>query len=182
MTGLPPLEIVPLAADPETRSLLPALREHLEVFLRTRVTLVPPPERFARVGTEGATQLSSNELVDALIERSGPEPEPQVRWVLAITGRDLNAPGRDFVFGEATLGGGWAVVSTSRLGSDPRDPLLLERLLKEVIHELGHLRGLLHCETPGCVMSASPTPAAIDSKDLEFCDLCAPRFYRLPNP
>jgi archaemetzincin len=121
-------------------------------------------------------QYSSNRVVDALIARSAPprrgEPE---EWTLAITAADLFAPGREFVFGEAALGGAWAVLSLARL-RDPRCPddqeLVLDRALKEALHELGHLARLTHCRSLRCVMSPSAQPADIDRKDASFCDSC----------
>lgn len=119
-------------------------------------------------------QLCSNDLVDALIERDEPHhPFPPADWSLAVTAADLYAESRDYVFGEAALGGAWAVVSTARLG-DPGDPdRLRARLLKEALHELGHLAGLEHCDRPQCVMSPSPRPADIDRKEDRFCSRCS---------
>jgi archaemetzincin len=127
-----------------------------------------------------ANRLSSNGIVDFLIERSESDGvSHETRWTLAISDVDLAAPGRDYVFGEAALGGGWAVVSTFRLvdqsetaGAEER---LRSRLLTEVVHELGHLAGVGHCDTPGCVMMASATPEDADLKGPLFCSICEPR-------
>ncbi len=53
-----------------------------------------------------------------------------------------------------------------------------ERLEKEVLHELGHTFGLVHCRQPWCVMAASRLPEEIDLKDLQFCDACAEYLQR----
>jgi archaemetzincin len=118
-------------------------------------------------------QCSSNGIVDALVARSGGLAGEE--WTLALTAADLFAPGRDFVFGEAALGGAWAVVSLARL----RDPaaaddagLLRSRLLVEALHELGHLAGLGHCARPRCVMAPSAQPEHVDHKQAEFCSEC----------
>ena len=73
---------------------------------------------------------------------------------------DLYIPVLTFVFGEAQLSDGGAVVSAHRLRQEfygmPTDPELLhERLLKESLHELGHTYGLRHCPDYTCVMSSS---------------------------
>jgi archaemetzincin len=98
--------------------------------------------------------------------------------VLAVADVDLFVPILTFLFGEAQLDGPAAVVSTFRLheelyGNEPDSALLLERLLKEAIHELGHTFGLVHCRTHGCVMGSSTDVDGIDSKSLALCDACA---------
>ena len=42
----------------------------------------------------------------------------------------------------------------------PLANLALERLAKEGVHELGHCFGLVHCDSPGCVMGRSPSARA----------------------
>ena len=100
--------------------------------------------------------------------------------VLAVTDQDLFIPILTFVFGEAQLGGRAAVVSTARLGEpglpDPR--VALERLAKESVHEMGHCFGLVHCDTPGCVMGRSPSARDVDRKRGEFCSRCRDRVKR----
>jgi archaemetzincin len=97
---------------------------------------------------------------------------------LGVTDLDLYIPVLTFVFGEAQLAGGRAVVSTLRLRQEfyglPADPELLgERLLKEALHELGHTYGLRHCPDYTCVMSSSNGVERIDLKSAEFCPTCA---------
>ena len=70
--------------------------------------------------------------------------------MLGVTDRDLFIPILTYVFGEAQLGGRAAVVSTARLVEDVElfgPQLLVERLAKEAVHEVGHAFGLLHCAT-----------------------------------
>ena len=91
---------------------------------------------------------------------------------------DLYIPVLTFVFGEAQLADGGAVVSTHRLRQEfyglPANPELLHvRLLKEALHELGHTYGLRHCPDYTCVMSASNGVERIDLKQAEFCTHCA---------
>ncbi|NJL28082.1 MAG: hypothetical protein HC897_09370 [Thermoanaerobaculia bacterium] len=70
-----------------------------------------------------------------------------------------------------------AVASIHRLHSElyglPADPVLLgERAEKELIHELGHTYGLVHCPDPDCVMHASTYVEDIDLKTASFCSGC----------
>jgi len=95
--------------------------------------------------------------------------------VLAVTDRDLCAEGLNFVFGQAELGGRFAIISTHRLrGSttvgDGR--LYYLRVLKEAIHELGHTFGLVHCDDMLCIMYSSNTLEDTDLKGPDFCHDC----------
>jgi len=97
--------------------------------------------------------------------------------VLGVTPLDLYIPILTFVFGEAQLEGGCALVSTYRLRQEfyglPPDPgLLRQRLLKEAIHELGHTLGLTHCEDYECVMAPSHAVEWIDLKSSHVCREC----------
>ncbi len=96
--------------------------------------------------------------------------------LVIVAGVDAYADGLNFVFGEAVLGGGVAVVYTPRLATGPASEdrkLYRERLLKEVLHELGHALGLQHCTTSGCVMNFSNSIADVDAKQYRFCRRCA---------
>lgn len=104
------------------------------------------------------------------------EPGDEDR-VLGLTTVDLFIPVLTYVFGEAQLDGRAAVVSVHRL--DPRtyglprdDKLLLDRTIKEAVHELGHTFGLFHCPDPWCAMHASTYAEEIDLKGAELCPTC----------
>jgi archaemetzincin len=102
--------------------------------------------------------------------------------VLGVTDHDLFIPILTYVFGEGQLGGGAAVVSTARLMEDVDlvgPQLLLERLAKEAVHEVGHAFGLLHCATPGCVMTRSAGIRNVDEKRPELCAECRGRLEEL---
>jgi archaemetzincin len=55
--------------------------------------------------------------------------------------------------------------------------LLEERLVKEAVHELGHVFGLMHCGTPVCVMGRSGGVRDVDSKRAELCEECRDRMW-----
>lgn len=97
--------------------------------------------------------------------------------VLAIAQVDLCLPVLTFVFGEARLGGRVALVSTHRLreafyGRPEDRDLLLSRLEKEAIHEVGHLLSLTHCLDRNCVMHASHGVMDTDVKSAFLCASC----------
>ena len=110
---------------------------------------------------------------------------PAARRVLGITDADLFIPILTFVFGEAQLHGRAAVVSTARLsGIDvvPAPPaVLLARLMKESVHELGHTFGLVHCRTAGCAMARSASLRDVDAKTPHLCSECRERIPHHPR-
>jgi archaemetzincin len=100
--------------------------------------------------------------------------------LLGVTSVDLYIPILTFVFGEAQINNGCAVVSLHRLRQEfhglPADPAVLrERLFKEGLHELGHTLGLTHCQDYRCAMAASHAVEWIDIKETAFCGDCRPR-------
>jgi archaemetzincin len=97
--------------------------------------------------------------------------------VLGVTELDLFIPILTFVFGEAEVSGGSAVVSYHRLhqefyGFPVDERLLVERTVKEAIHEIGHVLGLPHCDDYTCVMAASHSVEYLDLKGRELCAHC----------
>ncbi|HEY9140888.1 MAG TPA: hypothetical protein VIN93_08345 [Bryobacteraceae bacterium] len=106
--------------------------------------------------------------------------------LLGLTERDLFIPVLTFVFGHAQLGGRAAVVSLARLrqefyGLAPNREVFLERAQKEMLHECGHLFGLVHCADGNCAMSLATGVRQIDFKRVAFCARCAARIERKPK-
>jgi archaemetzincin len=129
-----------------------------------------PPEAF-----DGKRmQYSSIEILKMLNRRS---PKDATR-VLGITQKDLFIPVLSFVYGHAQFEGKVGVVSTARLrqefyGFPPDQSLLTARVLKEIVHETGHLFGLTHCNDVGCPMSLSTNIRALDRKGVTLCGSCS---------
>jgi archaemetzincin len=100
--------------------------------------------------------------------------------VVGIADVDLYVPRLNFVFGEADVVSGTAIVSLCRLrqeyyGMAPNEALFLERATKEIVHELGHTFGLGHCTNNKCVMHFSNSLADTDLKEPHFCNMCRPK-------
>lgn len=100
--------------------------------------------------------------------------------LLGITAVDLYIPILKYVFGEAQLGGPYAVISFHRLrqefyGLEQNSALLTERLLKECLHELGHTLDLRHCEDYRCAMASAHAVEWIDLREAAFCADCRRR-------
>lgn len=97
--------------------------------------------------------------------------------VLGVTEADLFVPVLTFVFGEAQYPGKAAVISAARLREEfygmPEDrEKLQDRLLKEAVHEIGHTRGLGHCDDWQCAMVSSHRVERLDLKGADFCSRC----------
>ena len=96
---------------------------------------------------------------------------------LGIVDVDLYALGLNFVFGEADIGSGVAIVSLYRLRQEcyglPQDEQVFrDRAIKEAVHELGHTYYLNHCQDVRCVMHFSNSLADTDIKGTSFCSKC----------
>jgi archaemetzincin len=99
--------------------------------------------------------------------------------ILLLTEFDLYVPALTFVFGEAQLNGRHSIVSLCRLheefySGNSNYKLLLERTIKEILHELGHNFGLKHCFDWDCVMHSSLSIEEVDIKGNKYCKTCAP--------
>ncbi len=100
--------------------------------------------------------------------------------VVGIADVDLYVPRLNFVFGEADMVSGTAIISLCRLkpeyyGLTSDEALFLERATKEIVHELGHTFGLGHCPNNKCVMHFSNSLADTDLKEAHFCNKCRPK-------
>jgi archaemetzincin len=97
--------------------------------------------------------------------------------VLGIMDADLYVPELNFVFGEADILAGVAVIALARLrqefyGLNPDKGLFHIRAVKEAIHEIGHTYGLGHCPDPKCIMYFSNSLKDTDRKGPDFCNIC----------
>jgi archaemetzincin len=143
--------------------------DRLMATVRTLSSIPLPPESF---------EARRNQYYSTMIlkEMLGNVPRDALK-LLGVTDKDLCIPILTYVFGEAQVGGTAAVVSLARLrqehyGLAPDRPLLLERLRKESLHELGHTFGLVHCPSRDCVMYLSNTVVDVDTRGRDFCTGC----------
>jgi len=96
---------------------------------------------------------------------------------LGIFNVDLFIPILTYIFGQAFLNGRTGIASIYRLSNERYgiandDAILTDRFRKEVIHELGHTFGLIHCHDTDCVMKSSTYVEDIDQKSHHLCNKC----------
>lgn len=96
---------------------------------------------------------------------------------LGLFNVDLFIPILTYIYGQAFLNGRSGIASLYRLsneryGMKPDKKLFVDRIRKEVIHELGHMFGLIHCQNPVCVMRSSTYVEDIDQKNSVLCLHC----------
>lgn len=168
-----------IGASAEDPAMLEGVRAQAERVFAVPVRLWAGHERPVDAYDARRNQHSSTRILKWLnAARPG-----HARKVLGITDVDLFIPILTFVYGEAQLDGTAAVVSTARLspnGGPPYGPgLLRARLIKECIHELGHMFGLIHCARSSCVMSRSMNLVHVDAKDDVLCHDCWIRYREL---
>jgi len=126
----------------------------------------------------GRMQFRADLVVEYLYDSLG-GVEARRRLVLGLSEADGFIPGFNYVFGLADPGRGVGVVFTARLRQGVGREKYIERVVKEALHELGHLLGLGHCENRECVMSYSNSLAEVDAKSGRFCRKCELRLREI---
>lgn len=131
----------------------------------------------SRFYSPGRRQYDANKLLSFVAGCS----EDELAKLIGLFRVDLFIPILTYIFGQAMLNGHSAVASVYRLrnelyGLKKDDTILLSRATKEVIHELGHTFGLIHCHISSCVMRSSTYVEDIDQKSYHLCTGCRSSF------
>ena len=161
------------------KSIVEVTAEMVEKILNIRLKILPHIEGPTYAFDPMRMQYHSTKILKYIVTNHNSSAFRTV----GITDVDLFIPILTYVFGEAQLDGRAAIVSTARLrqefyGLKYDRNLLIERLTKETLHELGHTFGFTHCELEHCVMHLSNKVADVDQKTDKFC---ANHQYQLNN-
>jgi len=118
-------------------------------------------------------QYDGNKLIKEIDSNYGMDDQK----TLGLFNVDLFIPILTYIFGQAFLGGRTGIASIYRLSNESyglkaNKNLLVERFRKEIIHELGHTFGLIHCRNIDCVMRSSTYVEDIDQKNAKLCNQC----------
>jgi archaemetzincin len=171
MTKHPFLGLVALGPiDPE---ILRRLCTNIAKFLKLPVRVLPPQPLPAQTYHLTRHQYNSTQLLEFILDHG----ETEAFRILGVTSGDLYIPILTFVFGEAQVNGKAAIISLFRPrgdpdGTPPSRTVLLERLTKLGLHELGHTFGLGHCREDGCLMGFSSNLEKLDQTGIALCDYC----------
>ena len=160
-------------------NILEELKERLKQTFGCTVEVTPEAGSLEQAYDSKRRQYLASELL-ARLKKSGVAEDEKV---LGIVDVDLYAPGLNFVFGQADIASGAAIISLCRLRQEyydlPSDEaLFLDRATKEAVHELGHTFGLGHCNNTRCVMHFSNSLADTDLKQIAFCSQCRPKLIK----
>ena len=132
--------------------------------LNTRIQPVHPEPDYAFLARRG--QFEAGKIIHNLAAIPG-----GALFRLGVVNVDIYTPILTFVFGESQLGGKAAVISSFRVQSKNQEKTY-NRTAKIAIHEIGHLLGIVHCQSPDCLMRFSNSPEKLDDLPLRFCQAC----------
>lgn len=165
--------IILLSCGPFEKDFMRKVAQAVDIEFRAQVVIEDGHIDLDPFYSPGRRQYDGNKLLSHI-------PSCTQSHYTKITGLfrvDLFIPILTYIFGQAMLNGDCAVASVYRLrnelyGMKKDEGLLLDRTIKEVVHELGHTFGLTHCHVSNCVMRSSTYVEDIDQKTMHLCSRC----------
>jgi archaemetzincin len=165
------------------------LASHLASIFDASITIItdPPPLDSSKPSfNDQRNQWNSDKLLHWLsttVVNNTKSYDAKKTIILGICNIDAYSSGLNFVFGQASLTGGVAVIYLPRLrqefyGLGADTSIFIERVLKEATHEIGHAFGLVHCPEQSCVMYFSNSFVDTDRKAKDFCNICRNKLHR----
>ncbi|NLE00539.1 MAG: archaemetzincin family Zn-dependent metalloprotease [Fibrobacter sp.] len=163
------IRIVPIGSI--DTALIVWLKQNLELHNNYRV-FIEPPQDIPR----GAYEKQRDQyLGDAILAFLRALRSHTGDTLLGIIDKDCYTDSLSYIFGQASLKGFEAFISLFRLRSEEyslNSSVFNMRVITEAVHELGHTRGLVHCENPHCVMYFSRSITDTDNKGSRYCRKC----------
>lgn len=162
------------------------LKTYCSAFFNTEVRILDPmavdPNRI-RSRTNSYTQEGQLHAADILkvLDRNKPK---DAYATIAFTMVDLYPDESwNFVFGLANLRQSVGVFSFARYGEDGVSrSLFMERALKIMTHEIGHMYGMMHCTYYHCLMNGSNTLDETDRAPMHLCPVCLRKLHESTAP
>ena len=169
------IRVVPVGNPPD--NILTILCSQLENLLKCKCRLLRKIDIPKHAHNHWRKQYNS-EIIMAEVANI-----PEVKFIdkdiptLMVTEEDIYFKTLNFVFGLEDPISSCCIVSIARLRPEfydekPDQRLTTERLIKEAMHEIGHLKGMDHCINKECIMAYSPSVKDIDNKKKMFCERC----------
>jgi len=148
--------------------------EYLQMFFNLKTVRLQPikdtiiPDSARRINAFGVEQLWASYILKPFLHNA--RPKDAIAFI-AITKKDLYPePAWNYVFGLAMNNLG--VMSIHRLLENEDYTLCLERLIKVVSHEMGHMFSVKHCIHAICVMNGSNSMPETDTQPNRLCSEC----------
>src|ERR671910_3735397 len=186
------IALVPIAIDEkDKKNIFDPLTCHLASIFDASITILTDlpqlVDSFRALFNEQRNQLNSDKLLHYLattiIKDNTGSYDLKNTIILGICNFDAYSSGLNFVFGQASLTVGVAVIYLSRLrqefyGLGADTSIFIECVLKEATHEVGHAFGLDHCPKQSCVMHFSNSLVDTDRKAKDFCNICRNKLHQ----
>ena len=151
------------------------LKSEIELFYNCEVIILPEQ----KLPDFAFYKPRNRYKADSLLKYLKIKLPKECDYILGITGKDISTKDETHedwgVFGLGFIGGPSCVVSDFRLKKSATDKHhLQERLIKVVLHELGHTLGLPHCTADKkCLMEdADGTIKSVDREEKYLCESC----------
>ncbi len=182
----PYLYLQPIGSDNLPDEDVSLLENYCSAFFNTKVKILDSmtvdPNRI-RSRTNSYTkegQLHAGDILKVL-DRSRPQ---DAYAIIAFTMVDLYPDESwNFVFGLANLRQSVGVFSFARYGeSGVSRSLFMERALKIMTHEIGHMYGMMHCTYYHCLMNGSNTLDETDRAPMHLCPVCLRKLHEATAP
>ncbi len=158
-------------------NLLQKFCKELEASINVRCKILPQIKYIDSAFNALRRQYDASKIIDIIASTNEGKFIDKSIPTIGITEEDIYYKGLNFVFSIEEPENACSVISIARLKPEfydqkPNNMILIDRIVKEAMHEIGHHIGLNHCKHIFCIMSPSPSAKDIDIKRREFCRNC----------